>query len=216
MSASASILEQIRSSSRTPNPAELQSTLRAQLDEDFPDLASLVDHVSQAGAGGVAGAAGIAGPSSAPSRDRIKEGKKKRKRGLKEEIAFWEAREAEAAKEVGDAFASWENRTDTHPSIQLGETSSELPGVLETTQTKLQALLSDAQGLSLQRYALADKLANLVADLRSPVDGEPGPGADAQEGQTLVQKMEGLQEELARLQAGLAWASLLERVLLLR
>jgi hypothetical protein len=102
MSTSSSLVEQIRSSSRTPNPAELQNTLRAQLDEDFPDLASLVDHVSQAGAGGVAGVAGVAGPSSAPSRDRIKEGKKKRKRGLKEEIAFWEAREAEAATEVGD------------------------------------------------------------------------------------------------------------------
>jgi hypothetical protein len=96
MSPSSSLVEQIRSSTRTPNPAELQGTLRAQLDEDFPDLSSLVDHVSQAGV------AGVAGPSSAPIRDRMKEGKKKRKRGLKEEIAFWEASEAEAAKEVGD------------------------------------------------------------------------------------------------------------------
>jgi hypothetical protein len=63
-------------------------------------------------------------------------------------------------------------------------------------------------------------LANLVADLSSPEDGASGEplheGQEGKQGQTLVEKMEGLQEELARLEAGLAWASLLERVLLLR
>ncbi|KAK8869829.1 hypothetical protein IAR55_000397 [Kwoniella newhampshirensis] len=128
-------------------------------------------------------------PTSGPS--------KRRKRNLDEEIAHWEDREAKA-------------------SVELNETSAILPGILEETQEKLQTLLSSAQGLSLKRYELADKLANLVSELSSNNDVESeGETKDQPRGKTVLEQMEGMQDELGRLEAGLVWARALEQVVTL-
>ena len=101
--------------------------------------------------------------------------------------------------------------------VQLEETSAILPKLLEETQEKLQSFLSEAQGLSLQRYALADKLANLVSQLSSDRHDEDGAlGEQSERGQTVLEQMQVLQAELRRLEAGLAWVTVLERVLTLR
>jgi hypothetical protein len=79
---------------------------------------------------------------------------------------------------------------------------------LEETHTKLQTFLSSASELSVERYTVVDNLSNLIAELTAAEDGA--------EGQTLLGQMEEMQAELARLEAGLAWASIMEQVLRLR
>ncbi|KAK4688656.1 RAD50-interacting protein 1, partial [Tremellales sp. Uapishka_1] len=132
---------------------------------------------------------GHAGPSG-------KTGKRgKRRRGLKDEIAYWEDKGRVAAAEVE-------------------ETSSLLPKALEETQTRLQEFSSSAQNISLERYALADRLANLVKELSSDAVLEVEDEGKA--GQTTVlEQMESLQADLNKLEAGLAWASGLEQVVVL-
>ena len=94
-----------------------------------------------------------------------------------------------------------------------------MPELLERTQERLQTLLSSSQSLSLQRYSLADKLANLIDELSSgpkrkdDVDGE---GDGEGEHSSVLEQMEALQSELARLEAGLGWATVLEQVIVLR
>ncbi|WWD15898.1 hypothetical protein CI109_100322 [Kwoniella shandongensis] len=146
-----------------------------------------------------------------PPRGGVAGPSKRRKRNLEEEIGYWEEKEARA-------------------NIELEETSSILPPKLEETQEKLQTLLSSAQGLSLKRYELADKLANLVSELSS--SNEPQPkhqhdgGAEAEGSEekggeeqraekTVLEQMEEMQVELGRLEAGLAWARALEQVVTL-
>jgi len=97
----------------------------------------------------------------------------------------------------------------------LEETSTLLPHLLDETQERLQTFLVDAQSLSLQRYALADKLASLVSDLSRP-DEEDGSDGQTKQGRTVLEQIERLQDELSRLEAGLAWATVLEQVILLR
>lgn len=92
----------------------------------------------------------------------------------------------------------------------------QLPQVLEDTQTRLQTFLSSAQSLSLERYALADKLANLVNELDANAPPLESKDGYTRAGRTVLQQMEGLQQELERLEAGLAWVGVLEQVLLLR
>ncbi|WVQ81558.1 hypothetical protein IAT38_003682 [Cryptococcus sp. DSM 104549] len=120
---------------------------------------------------------------------------KRKRRNLEEEIKYWEEREARAQSE-------------------LAETSRELPPLLDQTHSGLQTLLHSAQELSIQRYDLADKVVNLVSDI--------GGGTKKDEGREAVNKktdsnpvllqVELLQEELGKLEAGLAWAKILEEV----
>ena len=91
--------------------------------------------------------------------------------------------------------------------------------MLDETQTRLQALLTSAQKLSLERYTLADQLAGLVEGLERPADsGAAGTseGTGMSSTGTLLQQMAVMQDELARLEAGLVWVSVLEKVLGLR
>ncbi|ORY33806.1 TIP-1 family-domain-containing protein [Naematelia encephala] len=163
------IVEQIRSTARPTDSATLRAEVRAHIDDTFSDLDAL-----------------LAGPSV------VKRGVR-RKRGLKEEISYWQEREAIASKE-------------------LEETSRRLPILLEETQTKLEDFLSSAQSLSLERYALADKLAGLVSELSSEDDHDRETQGRRK---TVLEQLEEMQDELKRLEAGLAWATVLERVLLL-
>ena len=98
---------------------------------------------------------------------------------------------------------------------QLEETSATVPELLEVTQDKLQGLLKSAQSLSIERYALADKLANLFSQLDSSA-AESSETESPQQGKTVLEKMEALSQELARLETGLVWVELLEKVVLLR
>jgi hypothetical protein len=78
--------------------------------------------------------------------------------------------------------------------------------------------LSTAQKLYLERHTLTDQLSGLVDGLDAPVQRQnDAVGGEAGEaGTTLLQQMADLQDELARLEAGLTWATVLEKVLSLR
>ncbi|XAO24018.1 hypothetical protein I312_102808 [Cryptococcus bacillisporus CA1280] len=124
---------------------------------------------------------------------------KKRRGGLDDEISYWEGKDIKAAKE-------------------LQETSKALPSLLSKTQDSLQLLLQSAQELSLQRYNLADKLSELIGDISKSVEGEEildaeATGRDKQ--RTILNELEGLQNDLGNLQAGLAWTSMLEEAVAL-
>ncbi|WWC90049.1 uncharacterized protein L201_004981 [Kwoniella dendrophila CBS 6074] len=132
-------------------------------------------------------------PSAGPS--------KRRKRNLEEEIKYWEDKESKSSRE-------------------LEETTKSLPEQIESTQTKLQTLLSSAQELSLQRYSIADKLANLVSDLSSSdtnteQDDNVADGQTKDNTESILSQLESLQSELGKLEAGLAWAKILEQVVVL-
>lgn len=88
---------------------------------------------------------------------------------------------------------------------QLARTSAALPDVIHKAQDQLQNLSSKAQKLSLDRHTLADKLANLSTEVQAG-----GP-----EG-SLLDQVERLHSELARLNVGLEWVKRLEEVVLLR
>jgi hypothetical protein len=83
----------------------------------------------------------------------------------------------------------------------------ELPKLLDTTQTETQTLLTSTQGLSSRRFGLVDKLSRLIVDLNSEEGGE-GTG-------TILHRLEGLQDELARLEVSHGWIEVVERVVLL-
>lgn len=84
-------------------------------------------------------------------------------------------------------------------------TKVELPKLLETTHTEIQTLLTSTQGLSSRRFGLVDKLSRLIVDLNSEEGGEG----------TILDRLEGLQDELARLEAASGWIEVVERVVLL-
>lgn len=63
----------------------------------------------------------------------------------------------------------------------------------------------------MKRYDLADRLTRLVNDL-----SEDAPPLDGKKGKTVLTQLEGLGEELGRLEASLAWVGVVERVVLLR
>ena len=111
--------------------------------------------------------------------------------------------------------------------VQLDATSATLPGELQSAQEKLGALLRSAQELSLERYALADKMSTLIAELNPSSDTDKSSGSDVEtdEGQgtsrreksrSVMEQMEAMQAELQHLEAGLLWISVLEQVLVLR
>ncbi len=108
----------------------------------------------------------------------------------------------------------------------MNETSKTLPGLLQSTQERLQKLLESAQELSIKRYALADQLSTLISELDSSrgtdskIDGTNTNGNETQkeqsEGKTILEQMEELQNELSRLEAGLVWVGVIEQVVVLR
>nr|ODN88505.1 hypothetical protein L204_06360 [Cryptococcus depauperatus CBS 7855] len=110
-----------------------------------------------------------------------------RSRQLGEEIAIWEARESKAKKE-------------------LERTTEALPGLLQDTRDALQDLLSSAQKLSLDRHTSADKLAVLIRDTSE---------TESAQGQSALAKLDALQDELADLEAGLSWVTILEKTVIL-
>ena len=93
----------------------------------------------------------------------------------------------------------------------MARTSKELPILLEKTQSQLQEFLSTAQNLSLKRYDLGDRLTRLINDL-----SEEAPLLDEEGGRTVLTQLEGLEAELGRLEASLAWVGVVERVVSLR
>lgn len=94
-----------------------------------------------------------------------------------------------------------------------------LPSLLSNTQDSLQQLLQSAQELSLQRYNLADKLSELIGDISGSVEGQGTLDAEAKgrdKQKTILNELEGLQNDLGNLQAGLAWTNMLEEAVALR
>jgi hypothetical protein len=87
----------------------------------------------------------------------------------------------------------------------LEVTKVELPKLLDITQTEIQALLTSTQGLSTRRFGLVDKLSRLIVDLNSEEEGEG----------TILDRLEGLQDELERLEVSHGWIEVVERVVLL-
>lgn len=87
-------------------------------------------------------------------------------------------------------------------------------------------LLRSAQDLSLERYALADKMSTLISELnsgeaksngRTDEQRDAGQEATQEERQeSVLERMETMQRELQHLEAGLLWISVLEQVLVLR
>src|SRR3954451_10278622 len=51
------------------------------------------------------------------------------------------------------------------PLLQLVNISSELHGVIASTRSNLEGILTSAQTLSLERYALADEISALIQDV---------------------------------------------------
>jgi len=90
----------------------------------------------------------------------------------------------------------------------------ELPKLLESTQTEIQALLSSTQGLATRRFELVDKLSRLIVDLNSDAGGEAGEvdGEGGGKGVTVLEQLEGLQDELERLEVSYTWIEIIERV----
>ncbi|OXM81277.1 hypothetical protein C364_01141 [Cryptococcus neoformans Bt63] len=176
-----SISSQIRTLTQPPPPSALASQIRVHVDAHFSDVAALVKHTH--------------GDRTQPSSGL---GKKKRK-GLDDEISYWERKDTKAAKE-------------------LQETSKALPSLLSNTQDSLQQLLQSAQELSLQRYNLADKLSELIGDISGSVEGQGTLDAEAKgrdKQKTILNELEGLQNDLGNLQAGLAWTNMLEEAVAL-
>jgi len=89
-------------------------------------------------------------------------------------------------------------------------TRVELPKLLDTTHSEIQELLSSTQGLSTRRFGLVDTLSRLIVDLNSEDEGE-GQGGKG----TILERLEGLLDELGRLEVSSSWIELVERVVLL-
>ncbi|WVQ70105.1 uncharacterized protein L199_008330 [Kwoniella botswanensis] len=127
-------------------------------------------------------------PPSGPS--------KRRKRNLEEEILYWEERERKSA-------------------LELEATTKSLPKQIEDTQARLQTLLSSAQELSLQRYSIADNLADLLSDISDGISPSIEVDDIRYKGESILGQLEVLQNQLCKLEAGLAWAKVLEQVVIL-
>jgi hypothetical protein len=83
-----SVIDQIRQAISPISPTSLDTQVQSHLDAEFGDLESLLGHTP-------------ANHNSGPSKSQLPRRGAKRRRGLKEEIAFWESREREAALQVG-------------------------------------------------------------------------------------------------------------------
>ncbi|KAL7423932.1 hypothetical protein Q5752_001517 [Cryptotrichosporon argae] len=117
-------------------------------------------------------------------------------RTLDDDIAYWDTQVAEA-------------------DAELAASSKLLPSLLEETQAEIQRFLEDAQSLSLQRYALSDKLSSLLQELSSDAADRGNDEAGVERRRTVLEEMEELQRGIDQLQAGLAWVTMLENVLVL-
>ncbi|ORX39873.1 TIP-1 family-domain-containing protein [Kockovaella imperatae] len=186
-------VDRIRRASRTIDLEAIDHNVKKHIDAQFPSLDSLLAQHGQSQA--------EAGPSQPMKRtDSRRSAKDRHKRGLEDEISYWQAK-----KRAADA--------------ELATTTSTLPDMLHAAQERLQKLLESAQSLSIQRYALADKLGNLIAELQSSAETD---GSSREEDnrsgnrkQSVLEQMESMSSELARLEAGLAWATILEQVVVM-
>lgn len=139
--------------------------------------------------------ASLAGPSKSTGRT------------LNEDVAYWFAQEA-----------------DARAKLQAAE--SALPGTIEGARTALSRVLDRAQALTLERYRLSDEVGKLMAELDSAVrfdddddemrEAEGGRGGKGRREATLLERVEAIHASIARSKAALAWASVLERVLVQR
>lgn len=123
---------------------------------------------------------------------------RKKRRTLDEDIEYWTKKEEDARQ-------------------KLTETQDALPGAIAAATDALTSILDRAQKLSLERYALSDAVAGLLAELDSSA-----PRPDEEEGtprertRTLLEQVEDTHKALARAQAALAWSSVLQRILKMR
>lgn len=186
---------------------EVMKHVRETIDDEFADVDALLATPG-------AGSSRAATPSRGPGQNA-----KRRKRALAEEIAYWEKLEAEHEQKAGLLV---HEGCPAH-EFQLVQSREAIPKLLQQTQSRLQAVLDEAQSLSLQRHSLQDKLDGLVAETSSQARGQDGhpeeghePPGGAREGPTVLEQLDRLQDELGRLEAGLAWVSVLERVVALR
>lgn len=130
--------------------------------------------------------ASLAGPSRSTGRT------------LDEDVAYWVAQEADALAKLEAAEAA-------------------LPGAIEGARRVLSGVLERAQALTLERYRLSDEVGRLMSELDSSaprIDEEEEEGGRREA--TLLERVEGIHASIARSKAALAWASVLERVLVQR
>lgn len=102
---------------------------------------------------------------------------------------------------------SWELVRPRAADEKLAMTKVELPKLLDTTQGEIQNLLSTTQGLATRRFGLVDKLSRLIVDLNSESDTNEGKDQG-----TVLERLEGLQDELGRLEVSYTWIEIIERV----
>jgi hypothetical protein len=222
---------QIRASSTVRSRDDHLQDARRHIDELFPDIDELLSQVTRSDdtSGSSKGAdVGAVSTDNQLSRTSSRTGhayqagrRGKRRRTFNEEVAHWEREEAAASADVRICTNGSGSLKADELMVQVEKTAKSLPILLDETQAKLQNLLSSAQKLSLERYTLTDQLSGLLDDLAPPVDATGvrtgiTEGYDGAQGQTLLQQMSDLQDELARLEAGLTWATVLEKVLSLR
>jgi hypothetical protein len=179
----AALSEEIRALARPVDDRAIAEQVRLYLDTTYPDLAALT---------GIPSSSSTAGPSHQTRRGPPR-------RTLDEDIEYWKKKETDA-RERRDAI------------------QAALPGAIAEASAALEDVLSRAQQLSLQRYALSDSIGTLLSELSSSAprpddgDGEEGAGPQSR-AQTLLEDLEEKHAALARSQAALAWASVLERIL---
>ncbi|GMK56795.1 hypothetical protein CspeluHIS016_0306350 [Cutaneotrichosporon spelunceum] len=116
-------------------------------------------------------------------------------RTLTQDVEYWRAQEADARAKLEEAEAA-------------------LPSAIENARVKLSSVLERAQALTLERYSLSDDVGRLMSELDSSVViDEDHPGKREA---TLLERVEEIHASIARSRAALAWASVLERILLQR
>ncbi|CAK9780171.1 hypothetical protein CC85DRAFT_270800 [Cutaneotrichosporon oleaginosum] len=116
-------------------------------------------------------------------------------RTLSQDVEYWRAQEADATAKLEAAEAA-------------------LPGAIDAAKDALNRVLERAQALTLERYSLSDEVGRLMSELDSSViiDDEE----TERRGPTLLERVEAIHAVIARSRAALAWASVLERVLVQR
>lgn len=120
-------------------------------------------------------------------------------RTLTQDVDYWRAQEADATAKLDAAEAA-------------------LPGAIDNARDALNRVLDRAQALTLERYSLSDEVGRLMSELDSSVI----PEEEAEEGRrekrepTLLERVEAIHAAIARSRAALAWASVLERILVQR
>ncbi|BEI99788.1 hypothetical protein CcaverHIS631_0408310 [Cutaneotrichosporon cavernicola] len=103
------------------------------------------------------------------------------------------------------------HEADAHAKLKVAEAA--LPSAIENAQSKLNSVLNRAQVLTLERYSLSDEVGRLMSELDSSVILDDGP---TKRDPTLLERVEDIHASIARSRATLAWASVLQRILLQR